>query len=64
MADTDLVPAGAARSSPLSSGMNGLSGLMNQPAVKRSLPLIGLLGALALAALAWWTFQTPALQPS
>jgi flagellar hook-associated protein 2 len=43
--------------------MTGLSGLMNQPAVKRSLPLIGLLGALAIAALAWWTFQTPAQRP-
>ena len=63
MAETDLVPAGAARPSPLSSGITGLSGLMNQPAVKRSLPLIGLLGALAIAALAWWTFQTPAQRP-
>jgi flagellar M-ring protein FliF len=62
MADTDLVPVGT-RPSPLSSGMSGLPGLMNQPAVKRSLPLIGLLGALAIAALAWWTFQTPAQRP-
>jgi flagellar M-ring protein FliF len=32
---------------------------MDQPAVKRSLPAIGTVGALGMAALAWWAFQTP-----
>jgi flagellar M-ring protein FliF len=36
-----------------------LRAIMDQPAVKRSLPAIGTVGALGMAALAWWAFQTP-----
>ncbi|RST32264.1 flagellar M-ring protein FliF [Sphingomonas ginkgonis] len=36
-----------------------LRALAEQPAVRRSLPAIGTAGALGLAALAWWSFQTP-----
>ncbi|WP_344698762.1 flagellar basal-body MS-ring/collar protein FliF [Sphingomonas limnosediminicola] len=32
---------------------------MDQPAVRRSLPMVGALSAMAIAALAWWSFQTP-----
>jgi flagellar M-ring protein FliF len=33
-----------------------------QPAVRRSLPVVGVVGSLSLAALAWWGFQAPAQQ--
>lgn len=36
-----------------------LRSFIEQPAIKRSLPAIGTVGALGLAALAWWSFQTP-----
>jgi flagellar M-ring protein FliF len=36
-----------------------LRAFVDQPAVRRSLPAIGTASALAIAALAWWSFQTP-----
>ena len=36
-----------------------LRAFIEQPAVKRSLPAVGTASAVALAALAWWSFQTP-----
>lgn len=36
-----------------------LRAFAEQPAVRRSLPAIGTATALAVAALAWWSFQTP-----
>jgi len=44
-------------------GMDGLrlrfAGLLSQPAVQRSLPMVGLLGVVALAALAWLALREP-----
>jgi len=45
-------------------GTSGLklrfAGLLQQPAVQRSLPMIGLIGVIALAALAWLALREPA----
>jgi len=41
------------------SRLEPLRAFIEQPAVRRSLPAVGTLSALAVAALAWWSFQTP-----
>ena len=44
---------------PIADRLKPLRAFVEQPAVKKSLPAVGTASALALAALAWWTFQTP-----
>jgi flagellar M-ring protein FliF len=53
-----LVPAGPAL--PARAGGMSLRGFTDQPAVRKSLPLLGLVGALGLAGATWWAFQSPA----
>ncbi len=47
----------------LSGRLDGLRGLTQQPAFQRALPAMGMLGAVSLAALAWWALQSPAQMP-
>jgi len=63
MAEQDIIPAGSAARLKMGGPMEGVRSFMAQPAVARSLPVIGLLAALAIAAAAWWTFQTPPQRP-
>ncbi|MEK6638623.1 MAG: flagellar basal-body MS-ring/collar protein FliF [Pseudomonadota bacterium] len=42
---------------------DGLRGFVSQPAIQRSLPAIATLGAVAIAASAWWAMQSPAQMP-
>ncbi len=57
MTDTtlnDLAPVPQRNAAPFRPGvMQGLRGFLGQPAVTRSLPLLGLLGVLGIAALIW-----------
>lgn len=53
------VPALPHASSLIAQRFAPLHALAAQPAVRRSLPAIGTLGAIGIAALAWWSFQTP-----
>ena len=61
MTDTtlnDLTPVPQRSAAPVRSGggvMQGVRGFLAQPAVARSLPLLGFLGILAVAALIWMT---------
>lgn len=55
IATTDAAPANAGMANP----MKQLGGMLSQPAVKRSLPLIFMLGLIAAAALAWMALSTP-----
>lgn len=69
MAGQDIIAEPTAVSSParpvrtpalaFSARLEPLRALIEQPAVKRSLPAVGTASALAIAALAWWSFQTP-----
>jgi len=69
MSDTNLtpMPSGQAAIQPglpaLAGGMDGLrlrfTGLLRQPAVQRSLPMVGLLAVVALAGLAWLALREP-----
>ena len=43
--------------------MGSVRSFVAQPAVARSLPVIGLLAALAITAAAWWTFHVPPQRP-
>ncbi len=63
MAEQDIIPASPAARLQMGGPMGGVRSFMAQPAVTRSLPIIGLLAALAIAAAAWWTFQTPPQRP-
>ncbi|WP_294339403.1 flagellar basal-body MS-ring/collar protein FliF [uncultured Sphingomonas sp.] len=58
---TQLVPSsGAVPTEPrFANPLKQVTGFMGQPAVKRSLPLIFLVGLIAAAALAWATLRTP-----
>lgn len=47
----------------LSGRLDGLRGFTQQPAFQRALPAMGMLGAVSLAALAWWTLQSPTQMP-
>jgi flagellar M-ring protein FliF len=47
----------------LSGRLESLRGFAQQPAFSRALPAIGMLGAVSLAALAWWALQSPAQMP-
>lgn len=53
---TSVVPAG------LSSRLEPVRAFIDQPAVKKSLPALGTLSAIAVAAAAWWSFQSPSRQ--
>ncbi len=55
IATADAAPANAGMANP----MKQLGGILSQPAVKRSLPLIFMLGLIAAAALAWISLSTP-----
>lgn len=63
MAEQELVPAAAANRLQFGGPMGSVRSFMGQPAVKKSLPLIGTLSALVIAALAWWAFQSPPQRP-
>lgn len=63
MADQDIIPAGSAARLQMGGPMGSVRGFMAQPAVARSLPIIGLLSALAIAAAAWFTFHVPPQRP-
>ncbi|KQN24847.1 flagellar M-ring protein FliF [Sphingomonas sp. Leaf33] len=58
---TQIIPSpGAVPTEPrFANPLKQVAGFMGQPAVKRSLPLILLIGLIAAAALAWATLRTP-----
>jgi len=58
---TQIIPSpGAVPTEPrFANPLKQVSGFLTQPAVKRSLPLIFLVGLVAAAALAWATLRTP-----
>lgn len=47
----------------LTGRIDGLRGFTQQPAFQRALPAMGMLGAVSLAAMAWWALQSPAQMP-
>jgi flagellar M-ring protein FliF len=47
----------------LQTGLSNLFDLSRQSAVRRALPMLGGTSALAVAALAWWSLQSPSLRP-
>jgi flagellar M-ring protein FliF len=69
MADQQILApetALATRPAPMPSALPGfapLQGLMRQPAVVKALPALALAGAVGIAALAYFTFQSPAQTP-
>jgi flagellar M-ring protein FliF len=69
MAEGEILPplghAGASRAPAKAMGepLAMVSAMARQPAVQRALPAIGLLGATALAALAYWGLQSPVRTP-
>ena len=63
MAEQDIIPAGPAARLQMGGPMGSVRSFMAQPAVASSLPVIGLLAALAIAAAAWWTFNVPPQRP-
>jgi flagellar M-ring protein FliF len=68
MAEQELLAPNTMRSvtpqpAMLNGRLDGLRGLTQQPAFQRALPAMGMLGAVSLAALAWWALQSPAQMP-
>jgi flagellar M-ring protein FliF len=63
MADQDIIPATSAARLQMGGPLEPVRSFMRQPAVAKSLPLIGLLAALAITAAAWWSFHTPPQRP-
>jgi flagellar M-ring protein FliF len=63
MAEQDIIPAGSTARLQMGGPMGGVRSFMAQPAVARSLPIIGLLAALAITAAAWMTFSVPPQRP-
>jgi flagellar M-ring protein FliF len=68
MAEQELLAPNTMRSitpqpQMLSGRLDGLRGFTQQPAFQRALPAMGMLGAVSLAALAWWAMQSPAQMP-
>jgi len=63
-AASPALPASPAPVAPANGGFGGVrfsfSDILNQPAVARSLPMLGLLGVVAAAALIWMTLREPA----
>lgn len=71
MATQEIVPEGAVLTSAmkpangsmrLPTKLEPLRNLAEQPAIKKSLPALGALGAFGIAAAAWWAFQLPSQQ--
>jgi flagellar M-ring protein FliF len=62
---SELVPATpqAAAAVPIGVRLAPMRQILSQPAVQRAYPAIGAISALALAATAWYAFQTPAQRP-
>ena len=65
LAPGDMANArGITRSSQILPGrLDGIRGFTQQPAFQRALPAIGMLGAVGLAATAWWALQSPSQMP-
>jgi flagellar M-ring protein FliF len=65
MADLIPVPATGINLAPTSMAdrLRPMRSFIDQPAVRRALPAIGGIGALGIAAMAWFAFQTPAQRP-
>jgi flagellar M-ring protein FliF len=63
MADQDIIPASAVALAHAPSPLTAIRSVFAQPAVRRSLPLMGTSGSILLAGLAWWAFQTPPQRP-
>ncbi|KQM61787.1 MULTISPECIES: flagellar basal-body MS-ring/collar protein FliF [unclassified Sphingomonas] len=59
LATTGGVPAAAAAPARFANPLTQIGGLMKQPAVKRSLPLIFIVGLVLAAAMAWMALATP-----
>lgn len=67
MSDQEVIPAGSTplpasqmrAAAPAPNPLNALRAFADQPAVRRSLPALGAVGALLLAGAAWWALQTP-----
>jgi flagellar M-ring protein FliF len=64
MADQELVAPGDLQSTASLNSVatlrSGLSGFAQQPAVRRALPALGLVGVGVMALSAWWMLQSPA----
>src|SRR5438067_1922536 len=58
LAEAVPVPPRPAPRLPLPSRLQPMRALLDQPAVRRSLPMLGSAGAIGMAALAWWAFQS------
>jgi flagellar M-ring protein FliF len=68
MAEQEILSPDSARSlsrqpQMLTGRFDSLRGLTQQPAFARALPAIGMLGAVSLAAMAWWALQSPTQMP-
>jgi flagellar M-ring protein FliF len=66
MADLIPVPATGINLAPangLADRLRPVRAFVDQPAVRRALPAIGGIGALGIAAMAWFAFQTPSQRP-
>ena len=68
MAEQEILAPDNARSlnrqpQMLTGRLDGLRGFTQQPAFQRALPAMGMLGAVSLAALAWWALQSPTQMP-
>ncbi len=65
MADLIPVPATGINLAPTSIAdrLRPMRSFIDQPAVRRALPAIGGIGALGIAAMAWFAFQTPSQRP-
>jgi flagellar M-ring protein FliF len=65
MADLIPVPATGINLAPagIADRLRPVRAFVDQPAVRRALPAIGGIGALGIAAMAWFAFQTPSQRP-
>jgi flagellar M-ring protein FliF len=68
MAGQDILPAESQPTAMLPASvlpdrLSAMRAFVHQPAVKRALPGIGMLGAAGIAGLAWWALYTPAQAP-
>ena len=63
----DLIPVPATGIRPTNGNfadrLRPMRAFVDQPAVRRALPAIGGIGALGIAAMAWFAFQTPSQRP-
>ena len=56
---TQLTPMPDTGTEPFANPVRQLNGMLAQPAVRRSLPMILMVGLIASAALAWFMLSTP-----